>query len=353
MANVQRQFEQFHDAIKLGHYDENAELREKRDRVLHHLENGLQRLFADKGEKPPVFESFDQGSYAMGTGVKPLDSDYDIDEGLRFKIAKNDHRDPVVVKEWVYRALEGHTQRVEVRRPCVTVYYQERDEPVYHVDLAVYSDGSCNSDGKIYLAKGKLNSDENHRFWEEADPQGLIACIKNHFQDSEDAAQFRRTIRYLKRWKDVKFPHRGNAAPIGIGVTVAAYYWFAPEKIVNTFDNTRRYDDLASLQRFVRAMLGHFRPVYSNGAWVERLQVPLPVAPRTDLFEKMTDTQMADFKAKLEKLLDAIEAAREMVDPVEACTLLRGQFGDDFPVPPKEETARRSAPAIISSSSSA
>lgn len=38
MARVQRQFEDFHDVIKLGHYDENEVLREKRDRVLARLD---------------------------------------------------------------------------------------------------------------------------------------------------------------------------------------------------------------------------------------------------------------------------------------------------------------------------
>jgi hypothetical protein len=244
-------------------------------------------------------------------------------------------------------------KRGEVRRSCVTVYYQQDDEPIYHVDLAVYSNASCNPDGKTYLAKGKLNSNESHRFWEESDPQGLIELIKHRFQDDGDAQQFRRTIRYLKRWKDVKFPSTGHAAPIGIGITVAAYHWFTPVKTFNMFENAVRYDDLEALRRFVRAMQGNFRPAYSDGQWVERLQVLIPVAPRSDLFEKMTDDQTADFKVRLEKLLQALEAAHEEADPVEACTILRGQFGDDFSVPPKEETARRSSPAIISSSSSA
>jgi hypothetical protein len=138
-----------------------------------------------------------------------------------------------------------------------------------------------------------------------------------------------------------------------MGITVAAYYWFTPVKTVNAFENTVRYDDLEALRRFAKILLGNFRSMYADGQWVDRLQVFLPVAPRNDLFEKMTDNQMTDFKARFEKLLQALEAAHEEADPVEACTILRGQFGDDFPVPPKEETAQRSRPAIISSSSSA
>lgn len=350
MAQIQRQFEQFHEAIRLKRFSENAELREKRDRVLKRLREGLQEVFAGKGKTPPEYDTFDQGSYAMGTGVKPATGDYDIDEGVVFKIATTDYPDPVTVKEWAYEALKGHTKSVEIRRSCVTVWYQEDDEDLYHVDLAIYSGG--NPGGKMHLAKGKQNSEEQHRVWEEADPQGLIDGILGRFA-GEDAGQFRRTIRYLKRWRDERFPSDGNAAPIGIGITVAAYHWFQPVYMVDTFSNTRRYDDLAALLRFVQTMRDNFTQRLSDGQWVERLEVRLPVAPFGSLFEKMTDAQMVEFKDKLDKLLEALEAAHDEADPVEACRMLRRQFGDDFPVPKKEDTGRRTPPAIVSSSSSA
>ena len=353
MADVQRQMLQFHEAIKLKRFDENDILREKRDRILNRLDEGLKKLFASKGMKPPKYETLDQGSYAMGTGTKPVDGDYDIDVGIRFKISKDDYPNPVEVKVWVYLAVVGHTKRVEIRRPCVTVFYQQEGEPLYHVDLAVYSDKDCNSDGKMYLAKGKLNSDDEYRFWQESDPQKLIELIKNCFPDRDDDKQFRRTIRYLKRWKDEKFSSDGNAAPIGIGITVAAYYWFDPVKTVNAFENTKIYDDLEALQRFINAMLAQFRYVNSNGKMVERLVVTLPVSPDTDLLERMTDEQMSKFKEKLGNLLSAIQEAQRKADPVEACKILQQQFGDDFPVPNREETAQKRPPAIISSSASA
>jgi hypothetical protein len=70
MANVQKQFEQFHEIIKLD--DENDTLREKRERVLTRLKDGLEKIFEDKEETAPTFSPFNQGSYAMSTGVIPL-----------------------------------------------------------------------------------------------------------------------------------------------------------------------------------------------------------------------------------------------------------------------------------------
>ena len=39
MANLQKQFLEFHDAIKLGTYEENGFLREKRDLIIDKLKN--------------------------------------------------------------------------------------------------------------------------------------------------------------------------------------------------------------------------------------------------------------------------------------------------------------------------
>ena len=353
MVDVQSHMIKFHEAIKLKRFDENETLREKRDCILKRFDLGLITIFISKGLKPPKYETFDQGSYVMGTGTKPVDGDYDIDVGICLKISKDDYSDPVEVKEWVYDALNRHTKRVEIRRPCVTVFYQQEGESIYHVDLAIYSAADCNPDGKTYLAKGKLNSATEHRFWQESDPQALKELIKNRFQDSDDDKQLRRTIRYLKRWKDVKFSSDGNAAPIGIGITVAAYYWFTPVKTVNSFDNTKNYDDLKALRNFIDAMLANFQHVYSNGDIVERLEVKLPISPDCDLFENMTNKQMEEFKEKLETLFNAVEQAQQKVDPVEACEILHKQFGDDFPVPSKEDTAQKRSPAIISTSASA
>jgi hypothetical protein len=352
MANVQPQMIQFHDAIKLK--EENETLREKRQIILDRLDGGLKKLFVSKNLAPPSYEWFGQGSYAMGTGVKPPKGNYDIDVGIRFKIAKADYPDPVKVKEWVLEAVKDLTSWVEIRRPCVTVFYQRSGEAVYHVDLAIYSDSECNPDGKMYLAKGKQNSLAEYRIWQEADPQGLMELIKNHFQDREDDKQFRRTIRYLKRWKDVQFSSDGNAAPIGIGITVAAYYWFAPKISVDPFSSARKYDDLDALGCFVQAMISRFQPKYVDGTWFERLEVKLPLAPYCDLFEKMTDYQMTAFKEKLVALQNAINAAQEKADPSEACKLLHDeQFGDDFPIPNRSSTGQKRPPAIVSSSSSA
>lgn len=351
MANIQGQFIKFHDAIKLT-FDDDEVLRTARDGVLDTLKQRIKENFEAKDKEVPKFEKFDQGSYAMCTGIKPQKGDYDIDVGLKFEIDRDDHPDPVKVKEWVYDALSTETHKVIIRRPCVTVFVfaDDKETLLHHVDLAVYS--ADNKDGALYLAKGMSGSAPENRIWEAADPKGLMDAISDRFEDG-DAEQFRRVIRYMKRWRDLRFSIDGNAAPIGIGLTFAGYYWFkGATRVVDSWTNKTQRDDLAALLNLVKAMLGQFYLTIEDSEVGHRLKVELPVNPGGDLFAKMTLKQMATFKEKLEALKTALEAAQDETDPVEACKKLAKQFGDDFPIPEAKATSSASGPGIIGSSSS-
>lgn len=347
MAALQTHFEKFHDAIKME--DENEILREKRDILIKKLRDRLKEICED----PPPFVEFNKGGYAMNLGTKPLNNDYDIDVGLEFQINKNDYPNPVEVKQWVFDALYGHTDDVKIKKPCVTVQYHQNDEPLYHVDFAVYAgDGYSNN---IYLARGKPISPEDEKKWEVDDPKGLIKLIRDLFTDKNDREQFRRVIRGLKRWKDVKFSPNGHGAPIGIDLTVCGYHWFSVSKVLSDpVKMSYEYNDLDATISLVNAMLDRFFVVsIEDGKTLYRLRADLPVQPYNDLFQKMSDIQMTNFKERLEKLRDAMTEARDETDPREACIILRRQFGGDFPVPELEDTAQKRGPAIISSSSSA
>ncbi len=352
MAQIQKQFEAFHEVIKLGRFEEEQILRDKRDIIKAKLNSQLPEIFKKHRESCPTFSFCDQGSYDLGTGIIPLDGDYDIDQGLYFETSVNAYPDPVLLKKRVYEALDGHTEQVRIRRSCVTVFYHQGDEQLYHVDIAVYSDGSKNADGKHRLAKGKENSAKEHRFWEISDPQGFADTIFARFKGG-DREQFRRIVRYLKRWKDQNFSKDGNAAPLGIGLTVAAYDHLQP----TYFDRfAGKADDLGAMRALVQGVINRFGYAWDadEQKLVQRLVVKLPVEPYGDLFGRMTSQQMGDFEDKLKKLLKALDAAADEVDPVEACKKLKKVFGQDFPVPAPEETAKRySSPAIVSSSHSA
>lgn len=313
MMNVfQSHFLTFHEKIQLTNTDENATLREKRDAVL--------RRMRDRGL---TFTAFNQGSYAMGTGVVPVQADYDIDVGIVFT---GDTRpaDPLAAKQWVYDAALGHTPKVEWHRHCIRVQYVKAGEPTYHVDLPVYWKNRLSSG--LTLAVGKQHSGTAHKAWQDADPQRLVNLVNSKL-NNEDQLQFRRVIRYLKRWKDVHFPIMGNAAPVGIGLTIFAFNHFVVSKDWNA-TTSARYNDLDALLELVNRMRGAFSYTWCNNEPALRIIQNLPVTPYSDVFARMTNQQMKEFKERLDTLELYLVSAKNTgkVDD-----LVRA-FGNDFPI---------------------
>lgn len=322
MNNLQSEFIEFHDKIKLS-LDENKELRDKRDILLEKLSKNIADEAAD-------YTIFNQGSYAMHTGIKPDDGDYDIDVGLRFDLSRDDYPDPVSVKKWVYDALEGHTEKVEIRKSCVTVTYKEDGEDAYHIDFACYSQ----EDEDLYIAKGKLESSEENRFWEESDPKGLLDNMGRHFSDKDDLAQFRRIIRYMKKWKNKHFESSGNSAPTGIALTALAYDNFEVQKAPNPVTGKYEYDDFGALKKFVDKIKKMFvkKYDYETGDSYHSIEQKLFVKPYNNLFAKMSKKQQEDFYKKIGMMLEKLCVAEGKEKKSEACNIMVEIFGSDFPV---------------------
>lgn len=323
MINLQNEFLTFHDSIKLD--DENATLRSKRDILLNKLSKNI-------SEDAASYTHFNQGSYAMGTGIKPEKGDYDIDVGLKFNIDKADYDDPIDVKKWVKDALDGHTKSVKIRRSCVTVTYQEDGEDAYHVDFAVYANN--NEDGEMYIAKGKENSLPENKYWEISCPQELISEINGKYDDADDRAQFKRIIRYLKKWKSNKFSVSGNSAPTGIALTILAYKFFQVSKKYDSYAEKYVYDDFSALKTLINKIKWEFQPTYDadDDVIYYTIKTELIVKPYNNLFEKMTNKQMDDFYNKVVEFQELLEEATTEDKRDKACKILRKIWGDDFPI---------------------
>ena len=316
MSNLQKQFEDFHNKIRLSDDDGKANLPEKRELLVKDLKDGLKR-YAEKNDTDVlIFEHFNQGSYAMHTGTKPLNDDYDIDVGLVFDNNQDDFESPVQLKKIIRDALNSTFRSVKIRRPCVTVTYHKDGKPSYHVDLAVYV--KKDFEDHYEIAMGREHSDECNQEWDDSDPKGLIREI-NELYSGDERRQFKRIIRYLKRWRDKQF--RNGGAPISIALTCAAYHWYEPEG----FDG--ELNDLRALYQLADTMLNEF------GWIIDRLEVELPVVPGSDLMERLTEIQMSTFKEKLEGLRDALSEAIEETSDTKACKALGKIFGNEFPIP--------------------
>lgn len=322
MSYAQAQFEKFHKAIRLN-VEEKAELISKRDTLLIELKKNI------SNDAPPYEEPFLQGSYALHTGVNPINDDPDMDIGIAFRCSIHDEKyiDPLALKKIVFDALERHNREIRIRKPCVTVQYREKEITMLHVDLAIYA---VEEDGNYNLARGRKSDSlgDQNRFWEEADPKGLTDTVLNKF-GGEDRAQWRRVVRYLKRWRDVKIGHKNLPS---IALTIAALNNFKPD--FDPVDGKPR--DIVA----IRHMLDQILLGWTSG---NRLIILLPVKPYSDLMSRLTDPQMDAARSRLIMLRDILKQAEAESDTHEACKLLRGQFGDDFPVPEKSDTTKKAA----------
>jgi len=348
MADIQKQFKEFHDEIKLKRFTENKTLREKRDIITDKINDGIKDKF---GDDAPTLEFFDQGSYALDLGIKPAGGDYDIDEGVIFDLYKEDYVDPTSAKKWIRDIMEGHTSTPpNIKNPCVTITYSIDEDSVYHVDLPVYFNSLY--DSKLYLAWGKEYASSENKSWELSDPKGLIEHVKYRFS-GEDKKQFKRVVRYLKKWKDNCFSTSGNEMPPSIGITVAACEKFEPYKEYNYLSGKESYNDLESLIRFTNTFIGLFSLVLDDGEFKRSIALDLPVEPYSNIFEKMTIKQMDNFYNKLSALNTALQEAQEDPDPHTACKILENHFGSKFPIPASAEARYKADKSNAPSSNSA
>lgn len=336
--NIQGAFIEFHSNIKLD-FNDNQELINKRDMIIDEIRTYLKKKANDEGIKIS-FTHENQGSYSMSTGIEPLaGDDYDIDIMLLFNIEKEEYT-AKEVKQWVYNALNKYPRTVSIKKPCVRVQYHQTGETLYHVDLAIYSNG--NNDDNKYLSKKPKYASDNEE-WEDAEPKKLKSLVNGKFPKTEERHQFKRCIRDLKRWKDLKFKYTEGGRPTGISITALALNGFLPIVGYNAFTNSYNPNDLVAIKDLVIYILNQF-------TWLDNIEVNLPVKPYNNLFEKMTDIQKENFKEKLNDLKDKLNEADNETDPNKSSKILIKVFGKDFPEITKKESAQvRTASAIVSS----
>lgn len=315
MSKLQKEFKQFHNNIKLGTYDENKKLRDKRDLLIDELRDALKDEKIPDTDRKLIFTKFDQGSYAMNTGIKPKDSDYDIDVGVIFDIT-NEEYDSNKLKKLVFDKLnKQHNRTVKFNRPCITVEYSDG----YHVDLAIYS----KNNDDLHIAWGKEFTTKN-RCWYKSEPKELTKWVSDVSSITEESEQFRRSVRALKKWKERKFNDNGNEAPPSIGISIQARNNF-----IYSEDS-----DLDSLITITRSIKNNFNNKYDeeSNSFKKSVITPLPVEPKKNVYYKMTLNQLDNFYYKVETLLEALEAADNEDSEHEASKILQKVFGDDFPL---------------------
>lgn len=266
MANPQKHYAKFHTNIRLGRYDEESTLREKRDLLISTLKDELKK----DPNGPQFVEYFNQGSYALGTGIKPKNGDYDIDVGVLLDCDKEEYGS-VEIKKIVRDALTHSNRTVTIKRPCVTVTYLKNGSPDYHVDLPIYAE---DDKGNMYLARGKEFSSEDLKTWDISNPTELTDTILGKFEDDSDLRhQFRRCTRYLKQWRNEK----GLDFFKSIAITTAVYEHITAED----YENDNKV--LLSIVNNVLDQFTTFSIDPENNEYYFRLVINLPAHQGVDL----------------------------------------------------------------------
>ena len=329
--SLQNHFNEFNQAIYLTDQSPGyKKAKEKDESIL----SDLKQRFRDEGCS--IKDTFLQGSFSVHTAINSLEGDYDVDRALVVD-ADNAPTDPVKLKEVVLDVLaKRNFKDPKVKKPCVTADYLSIN---LHIDYTIYT---LDSNGDYKLAVGKINSSARHKEWSPSDPKGLIEWINDTSSYGNDAVnkkkQYKRLVRYMKRWRDVNFNEQSRKKLFSIGLTIMIKEQYRPDY----FSDVK--DDLVALEQTVRNMLneGYIRQVYSSDHSLYRISVNLPKTPYRDVFqhkvgdqsESGSDTNIGTlFKNKLTSLLRKLEEASNETDEIKQCEILNKVFGDDFKVP--------------------
>lgn len=337
MADMQKEFKEFHEAIKLGTFVENADLRNKRDMLLDELKESLKDEKIPNTDRALTFRKIDQGSYAMNTGIKPKNDDYDIDVGVIFDLNTSEY-EPKRLKKLVYDKLDAKANRkVDYKRPCITILYKNDG---YHVDLVVY----CDNDNDVNISWGKESSSDID--WNKSDPKGLVNWVSDVSNDEDISAQFRRCVRYLKKWKEKHFASSGNEAPPSIGLTIQARTAIHAGGSVDEND----LDTILNIAKSIKDSFVDFYSVDLN-AYYKSIKVLLPVESYENVYKKMSERQQNNFYYEIDGLIEVLQDAISQESKTEASKLLRKAFGNEFPE--VEELKRSDTKPIITTGQNA
>lgn len=300
---------------------QRTDMRDRRDANRKRLKDRL-----EAAGLPLPKEFIKQGSYAMLTMVQDDENDYDIDDGVYF--AEGDlvsvggtPLSPSQLRDRVCTALQDgrFKRKPEVLKSCVRVYYDEG----YHVDMPIYR--VRGSDGQYELADSDgwvLSRAADVEDW-------FYKANADKSPDEENGRQFRRIVRYLKKFARSRSSWKKDVAS-GFTITKLAYECYVPDK---------ERDDVA-LRKTMKA-------IYDRLLW--NLEVWHPTTPG----KRLTSGDDPRVKFFREKLKDALDSLATLDDASCACDdALKAWdkvFGSDFfSLRKLREAAASSGVAVLS-----
>jgi len=304
-------FEEFHERIQLAPLSENR---------INSAWGRLHEYLTEKYELSDEFV-FIQGSYANGTAVKPADSDgeYDLDIVAVCVDAHTTAETAIRNLTDVLSENKDLAERIEPNqtgRPCVRLRYAREESGFgFHVDVTPARHGQLGAPLDVPV--------RGYEDWRATDPLRYTRwCLETQPE------QFRRNVRFLKRWRDVH--HDGGIASIVLQVLVAAH---TPTHIQD--DAERVVAVLDGIQQRLAAFPSS-PPAINN-----------PVLPDENLADRWDDQDYQAFLRELAEALDLAQQALTSNDAEESHGLWQKLFGAAFPAAPTQPSARPKIPPVI------
>lgn len=321
MANCNELFQHYNRAIKLTD-DKRSILISVRDSLRIRMQNNFLRIPEDQRIKVElIFQS--QGSFVTDTIIKPINDDFDLDDGVYFKDGLPDGKRPTpqVFHKWVIQAVDkdNEYEKITDKTTCVRVKYKQGfhiDIPIYYADkyespdLADTKKGWILSNPIEFIAwfEEKAKSDFQKAFFYDA--LNYAAPYQKWQTDiRKQDSQLRRLVRYMKAWADLK----QNEMPCGIIMTIL---------VANNFSVNDR-DDVA-----FRSTLVNIRNYFlSNGIICLRPTSPIG----EDLFASTSDADKQKFMSAMNTLIASANIAINTSNQKEAAEEWEKHLGNRFP----------------------
>ncbi|MBD2168475.1 hypothetical protein H6G04_29270 [Calothrix membranacea FACHB-236] len=286
MANCHHCFLKFNSAIELKKTRKET-LRTSRNAV----REKIRKYFRDKQKGfYPRFHG--QGSFMMNTIILPLDGEFDIDDGIYFRVDQKPQQTPDTFHRWICEALDGQTDESPIdKMTCVRVVYAGD----YHIDLPIYYIVGNNCPKLAHKRDG----------WIDSDPREFIDWFQ---ANTDNKGQLRRIIRYFKAWRDFK----PGKLPSGLILSILATNNFYDD----SRDDIALYETLLNIQRSLILSFTCYRPT----------------TPKyEDLLQKYSPSDKEYFWSQLNSLIKSAEYALDhQTKQKDACKAWQKHFGARF-----------------------
>lgn len=284
-----------------------------REKIREHLK-------AEKVGNPRFYR---QGSYMHRTLVRPLNEDYDLDDGIYmdfpgFTTAPT----PTTIHNWIISAVEDHTQTPPTdKEACVRANFKDG----FHIDLPAYlvTKNSANGKEEYQLAK-------KTKGWEPSDPRAMTNWFNSRI--SFYSEQLRRIVKYAKAWIDYCETNKSCKLLNGLTITILVAEELKPD--------TR--DDISFL-----ATINSIKDRLSSNSDIWK-----PYEPTENMADYMSAPQKVQFAAEMDFLCLQGQLAIDAERRKEGSLFWREVLGERFPVIDDDDDVSKhaqviAAPAIL------